>query len=316
MTTTDPIAPLARTLLALTPAPRHPALLHLTEALRQRYGSCVVAVLFYGSCLRSGDPFDGLVDLYLIVDNYRSANSSALKAMWNRLLPPNVFYAEFPYEGGCVRCKYAILSERDFAAGTSKRWFHSYLWGRFSQPTAVAWSRDTATQAKVAAGLAQAVLTLLERALPSLPAQGSVASLWEGALALSYATELRPESTGRAAELTQANAAYYRRVTELAAPLLDTALQLADGNYAAELPDARRWRNRIAWRLRTVQGKLLSLARLSKALFTFDGGLDYLAWKLERHSGQHIEVPERVRRYPLVFVWALVWDLYRRGVFR
>ena len=80
MTTNDPIAPLAGTLLALTPAPRHPALLHLTEALRQRYGSCVTAILFYGSCLRSGDPFDGLVDLYLIVDNYRSANSSAFSA--------------------------------------------------------------------------------------------------------------------------------------------------------------------------------------------------------------------------------------------
>ncbi|MGW8311390.1 MAG: hypothetical protein ACWGNB_10050 [Thiogranum sp.] len=105
-------------------------------------------------------------------------------------------------------------------------------------------------------------------------------------------------------------------MTELAAPLLGTTLQLADEDYATELSDSRRWRNRIAWRLRTVQGKLLSLARLSKALFTFDGGLDYLAWKLERHSGQHIEVPDRVRRYPLLFVWVLVWDLYRRGVFR
>ena len=35
----------------------------------------------------------------------------------------------------------------------------------------------------------------------------------------------------------------------------------------------------------------LSVLRLLKALFTFEGGLDYIAWKLERHSGQRIEVP-------------------------
>jgi hypothetical protein len=70
------------------------------------------------------------------------------------------------------------------------------------------------------------------------------------------------------------------------------------------------------WALRTAQGKLLSVARLLKALFTFDGGLDYIAWKLERHSGQRIEIPPRVRRYPLIFVWGLFWRLYRRGIFR
>ena len=65
-----------------------------------------------------------------------------------------------------------------------------------------------------------------------------------------------------------------------------------------------------------VQGKLLSILRLTKALFTFEGGLDYIAWKLERHSGQPIEIPPRVRRWPLVFVWGFMWKLYRRGVFR
>jgi hypothetical protein len=56
--------------------------------------------------------------------------------------------------------------------------------------------------------------------------------------------------------------------------------------------------------------------RLLKALFTFECGLDYIAWKLERHSGQRIEIPDRVRRWPLVFSWGFFWKLYRRGVFR
>jgi hypothetical protein len=314
--TPDTLQPLARTLPALTPPPEHPALLQLVQTLRARYTGCAKAILFYGSCLRAGDPFDGLVDLYLIVDDYRCANSGRIKALWNRLLPPNVFYAEVPYGERRVRCKYAILSERDMRAGTSRRWFHSYLWGRFSQPTAIAWSCDAATQLQIATNLAQAVVTFLQRALPSLPERGSVLALWQQGLALSYATELRPESPQRSLELTQASAAYYQRVTELAAPVLGIDIRCDNGEYRAIVPAPRRFFNRIGWRLRSLQGKLLSLARLSKALFTFEGGLDYIAWKLERHSGQHIQVPERVRRYPLVFVWGMVWDLYRRGVFR
>ncbi len=104
---------LVEQLAGLTPPPAHPALVQLVEFLKDRHGSCVASVLFYGSCLRSGDPYEGLVDLYLVVDRYRCANSGWVKAAWNWLLPPNVFYAEFAHEGRMVRCKYAILSLAD-----------------------------------------------------------------------------------------------------------------------------------------------------------------------------------------------------------
>lgn len=308
---------LADELLQLTPAPEHPALQHLVTSLQSRYRNCAVAILFYGSCLRSGDPYDGLVDLYLIVDNYRCANQTGTKAFLNRILPPNVFYAEFPYQGKVVRCKYAIVTLQDFNRGTSPRWFQSYLWGRFSQPTAIAWARDSEIRTAVARGMAQAVTTLLDRSLPSASHAGTAESLWQEALKLSYATELRPESSGRARELADHNSPYYRSVTRLAAPLLSVPFDYSTENgYTCGSSAQHRFLNRWGWRLRTLQGKSLSLARLSKALFTFEGGLDYAAWKLERHSGEKIEIPEKVRRYPLVFIWGMVWRLYRRGVFR
>ena len=308
---------LPETLAGLTTAPAHPALAFLVDELVARHGECVAGVLFYGSCLRSGDPFDGLVDLYLVVDDYRCANKGRLRAFWNRVLPPNVFYAEFPYEQHTVRCKYAVLSRTDLQKGTSKRWFHSYLWGRFSQPTAIARTRDTALAREISVCLAQAVITFLDRTLPCVAETGDIESLWTQALGLSYRAEMRPESSGRAGELAQANRDGYLRVTRAAAPALAPPLEVdADGHYSAQAKAVRQRLCRMGWRLRSVQGKLLSVARLLKALFTFEGGLDYAAWKLERHSGQHIEVPERVRRYPLIFIWGLFWDLYRRGIFR
>jgi hypothetical protein len=311
---------LGATIAAMAPVPQHPALARLVESLREKYGDCVSAVLFYGSCLRSGDPYDGLVDLYLIVNRYRCANSGWLKAAWNWLLPPNVFYTELVREDRVLRCKYAVLSRDDLQKGTSQRWFHSYLWGRFSQPTAIAWCRDDATRERVHDALAQAVLSFLNRVLPGLPAQGQVQALWEGGLRLSYRAELRAEGGARAQQLTRANLAYYQAVTRAAAPLLAQRVEITsapDGDhYRAEIATPRRVFGRVGWALRIAQGKLLSVARLLKALFTFDGGLDYIAWKLERHSGVPVEIPDKVRRHPLIFVWGLFWKLYRRGVFR
>ena len=37
---------------------------------------------------------------------------------------------------------------------------------------------------------------------------------------------------------------------------------------------------------------------------------------LVTRAGQRIEPTERQRRYPLLFAWPLLWQLYRRGAFR
>ncbi len=304
----------------LTAVPEHPALRTLVGALRTRYGENVVAVLFYGSCLRSGDPYDGLVDLYLIVDRYRDANSSLARAAWNRLLPPNVFYTEVEHEGRTVRSKYAVLTLTDLQRGTSRRWFHSYLWGRFCQPVAIAWHRDGDSRQHIDSCLMQAVDTFLQRALPALPPEGDMVSLWRDGLTLSYRTELRPESTNRAGELVTANLSYYETVTRHVESSLAPAFRLHDSEtglrYRADYTPIKRLGAISGWKLRSAQGKLLSVSRLLKGLFTFDGGLDYIAWKLERHSGVSVEIPERVRRWPLIFIWSMFWDLYRRGAFR
>jgi hypothetical protein len=112
--------------------------------------------------------------------------------------------------------KYAVLSGRDLHKGTT-RWFHSYLWGRFTQPTAIAWSRDSDSRELVLECLATAIRTFLNRTLPRLPASGSVKVLWRQGLQLSYGAELRAEKPGRAGELTESGAHYYEEATRLLA---------------------------------------------------------------------------------------------------
>ncbi len=292
----------------------------LLDSLRQRHRDAIGSILLYGSCLRSGDLYDGLLDLYLVCDSYRAAYGTGLLAAANWVLPPNVFYAEQRGEGKVLRSKVTVISLRDFRRGCSPAWFESYIWGRFAQPTRVVYSRDTGTRVAVEACLLHASRTLLRNALPALPPEGAVDSMWENALALSYSTELRTERKGRANELAQTSREFFAGLSRQHADSLGFPFVVYDLHgqlhYRCEATGSRRRLCRGAWMVRRVQGKLFSVLRLLKALFTFEGGLDYIAWKLERHSGEEIVIPDRVRRAPLIFLWGFFWDLYRRGIFR
>ncbi len=281
------------------------------DAVRQRFGAPVAAILFYGSCRRVDQP-DGLYDLYVIVDTYRAL--PRLEAWLAALLPPNVYYIEVATAAGARRAKCTLISRSDFTRGT-RRWFHSYLWGRFCQPVSLAYARDAVVRAETLACLGAAVLTFVAQAASLQSAQFDTRALWIDGLRTSYATELRSEGPDRAADLFTAHAAYYDAITVAAAPSSPIVATATDRWHNALTPHQRRL-GAFKWRVRGITGKALALARILKAWITFDGGFDYIIWKLERHSGVHIEVPERVRRHPALHMWGFFWRLYRAGLFR
>lgn len=292
----------------------------LVAALQERFGGGLQAVILYGSCLRSADLLDGLVDFYVLAENTPRAEPRRLLRLGGRILPPNVYYLETPLDDQTVRCKYAVLSLAQFERGTGPGWFQSYLWGRFAQPVKPVWCDTPATQARLHAAFMRAGETLLRRAIPALPPEGRLADLWQGALALSYATELRAERQGRAAELAGHGQAFFEALTRSLVPRLGGLLQVAERGgalvyHSHAAPRARRVAPML-WAVRRGQGKALSVARLVKGLFTFEGGLDYLAWKLSRHSGQEVVIPDKVRRRPLIHIWGFMRHLHARGVFR
>lgn len=292
----------------------------ICAAMRERFGESLAAVIYYGSCLRQGDPRDGVVDVYVIVSDYARAFAGWKTRLLARFLPPTVGYLETGTPKGEVRAKYAVITLRDFRRGTSRRWFHSYLWGRFAQPCVLAYAQDDTTRSAVAACLETAVRTLLGRTVPIAPPQIDAAGLWTLALNLSYGAELRPESSGRGGELVEADRGYYEGLlTDLVRAAAVPGVSRGSGDQLVYTVDVSNWRRltgRIGWALRRGLGKLLSIARWLKALWTFEGGLDYAIWKLERHSGTKIEVSERTRRRPWLHVWGELIRLYRQGVLR
>jgi len=70
------------------------------------------------------------------------------------------------------------------------------------------------------------------------------------------------------------------------------------------------------WARRRIEGKMLSVVRLAKASATFAGGVDYIAWKINRHAGTAIEIKPWQRRWPLLAAISLVPKLLRSGAVR
>lgn len=289
------------------------------EAVWRRHGPAICAILFYGSCRRDTDPGESIVDLYILVDSYRRAHGRCLPALANALLPPNVYYAEARTPSGCVRIKYAVISLDAFRRRATVRAFHPTIWARFSQSATLVYARDAGSAAGVCAALGDAVVTMIKETLPLLPPRFTARQLWVRAFRETYRTELRAEPPGRAEALFEADADRFERLTALLA--LERPKMLATTNdpdlpYASMLPHRRRLAARLAWPARRAYGKLLSVLRLAKAAFTFAGGVDYILWKIERHSGVRVTASDWQRRHPLLAALTLSWRLYAKGAFR
>jgi hypothetical protein len=274
----------------------------LAEAARAAVGPASLAVLFYGSALRDGGVSGRLVDLYVVVDAYAALPASALSRLLVRLFPPNVYYLETTGESGPVRAKFAVVALPHLERLVGRAESNPYFWARIAQPTAIAWARDANVRDRLVAAMAQSCDTLLAATRPLLPPGTPSAELWRRAFVETYRTELRAERADRALALYAANAARYDRIAALLA------------GRPAETASAQTARRR--WRRRRIGGKALSVLRLVKAAFTFQGGADYLAWKIERHSGVTVPLSDWQRRHPLLAAPGLFWRLYRAGAVR
>lgn len=279
--------------------PVDPRVTAMAEAISELYPGAARAVLFYGSCLRQRE-LDGLMlDFYLIVSSYREAYGRGWYAFANRLIPPNVF----PFEHDGLAAKYAVLSEADFARENGPEAGTVSVWARFAQPARLVWAKDEAARAKAVAAVSRAAPTLFGFALPMVAEadRDDPLAVWRRGFELTYDSELRAERQGKSVSIVDTEPERYLRLGAAALPL---AAPLA--------PDKARKR----WRRFRRKGKALSVLRLAKATTTFAGGVDYLAWKINRHSGAGIVVKPWQRRWPILGALTLLPRLLRRGAIR
>ena len=249
----------------------------IAAAIAAKYGASSRAVLFYGSCLREQQLVGLMLDFYLIVSDYAAAFDRKWLAAANRLVPPNVF----PFAYKDLAAKYAVLSEADFGRLCGPDASTVSVWARFAQPSRLVWTYDVLARNAAVAAIAKAGPTLFSLARPMT--NGGPLDVWRQGFTLTYASELRAESNARPGAVVDADPDRYARFASV----------MSVGNVTRSEAEHR-------WRTLHRRGKIMSVLRLAKATATFAGGIDYLAWKINRHAGAGITIKPWQRRYPIL----------------
>lgn len=272
----------------------------VVDAILAAHGGAVRAILFYGSCRRADQP-DGVLDFYVLVDRYRSYHRSLFRALMNWLLPPDVSFMKVKSVTIPVAAKVSVISMEQFARRMRPDAIDTTLWARFTQPSSLVYAADQNAKIQVIAALVEAIFTACGWARDVGPASPTSSAFWTQLFALTYGVELRVERANRPRLIYDSDPDFYDGIFN--------ALEL---DSSRPLPDAAR----RLWALRRFAGKILSILRLCKGAFTFEGGVDYLLWKVERHSGVAVSLSPWQRRHPILAAPGLLYQLYRGGIIR
>lgn len=275
------------------------------EALKAEYKQSLLGVIFYGSCMRSREYQDAMLDFYVIVDAYKHAYSSRWYSIANKILAPNVFYLQVTLNEQTYRSKYAVVSQSGLSSAVEKS-FHPYFWARFTQPLSYIYVVNDDVKKWIAEVQCAAATTFVDSVKNSLEGQFSSEELWVKGLQLTYSTELRAETKQRAGVIYNSQRDFYDGITASLFSAKSSDLTISKISILTS----------IKWKLRAVLGKVLSVLRLMKATTTFVNGVDYIAWKIERHTGEQVIVSDKLRKYPLIYCWPLLFKFYRQGKIR
>jgi len=296
--------------------PLPPAIHAVAEMLAARGHGAATAVLFYGSNLRTG-ALDGVLDYYVLVDSLRSWYGRWLPAAANRLLPPSILYVEPEWQGQKLRAKVAVLGGDQFRRAMRRTGLDTTMWARYSQPAALAWVRDDVSRDAAVEAVTEAVISAAGWAARLGPESGPANDYWQALFKRTYGAELRVEKASRTDSLMAYGGARYDRLLPLA--WRADSLAFASTTDVDLTPVLSGWSRKLAaagWSLRHALGKPLNFLRLMKSAYTFDGGVDYLIWKIERHSGVRMEITPWQRRHPILASPYVLWQLRKRGAIR
>jgi len=285
----------------------------VAERLAEAAGPFMRGAVHFGSTLTGSSPDrQSAHDLFVIVSDARgffertrpvlpAPRSPATLTWLNRRIPPDILH--FPGGPDDPGAKIFVIGEHDFDRALSGRARDHFVRGRLMQRVARVYARDEAAAAWLDECLERNRRLVVRWLRPWLPDPFGVEDFTRRMLDISYGGEVRPESSGRVDEVFQVQRDFlldtYAAVLAAAADAGDLVREGPHFGYdprptAADRRRSRRW---------FARSKVRATLRWSKYMLTFDGWLDYLASKVERRTGVAVELTDRRRRWPLVFLW-------------
>lgn len=288
------------------------------------FGESALAIVHYGSHAHRADARpESAPDFFVIVarylDAYRSVAATVgtsyrprVAAMLNRILPPNVIAIaanagpQMPGQrdpaAQIVRAKCAVFSMRDFQRACLTPRDH-FVQGRLAQHAQLAWTRNAESRTAVEDAIVGLRARSFERNRANLPQRFDAKAYCRVLIHTSFAVEIRPERPERIDALLEA-----QRLTMVPMYvgflrwLADRGTLIPDGDAYRDAHPPGRWsraRSTLYFRVTKARATL----RWAKYVLLYDDWLEYVVQKVARRSGTPIELTERERRWPLIFLW-------------
>ncbi|CAI3937495.1 unnamed protein product [Commensalibacter communis] len=276
-----------------------------------------IGVIYYGSSLWKQD-LTGLLDFYIVCEDLSDWYQDQTGCYYaNKFLPPNIEYHELNDDEVSLRAKVAILSLKQLRRATGLQSIDTTMWARFCQPVKILWVRDQAASQNIFRCLVRAVTTASWWAAFLGSKENKGKEFWCNLFSHTYRAELRVEAKNRPMSILENREDYFTQLLEagwrgLGIPFTKTQ----DNRYIVNLADMEREDAHKKWKLRQCLGRPLNIARLIKAAFTFQGGAEYIAWKIKRHQGIELHLTPFQKKHPLMNAPWIVIRLYHQGVFK
>jgi hypothetical protein len=302
-----------------------PALEQVAQRLADTAGGGLDGLVFFGS-RRTGAARANVwsaYDVFVIVARYRpfyeamrragqSGKGARLLSLASRWLPPTQY--SIRVEGSPVHVKASVIRTDTFHRETSPRRRDHFCIGRLFQPSRILYAKDDVTRAALVDDLVSAHEATWQWSRPWLPPAFDADGYGGNALKVSMSWEVRPEPPGRAEALWEAQRkeqgpVFEALLSELAARGELVPATGAEGFWGPARPVSARETFRLKLYFRRSIAR--STTRWLKHVVSFEGWLDYILRKANRHGGEPLELSERERRLPLIYLWPRVFRYLR-----
>ncbi len=284
----------------------------VAKRLADELGEQALAVLFYGSCLRTGDGA-GLMDFYVLTKDARGYGGNAVSRFTHWLVPPLVRYYKCDLDGKIVHAKVAVMTLSCFEKLAKPGALDISIWARFAQPAALIYTQNEQIKTRLHHAIRQAMVTAIGWAVCFGPDEGTAGDYWRALFRKTYAAELRIEGICRADLIVDLAE---KRYIDLWLPALEAAgfVSITRGadKFTVHMPAKRRRAMKRKWILCVLASKSANLLRILKGAVTFEGRADYVIWKLERQFGVKLELTPWQRAHPLLAAPCLLLQLRRK----
>lgn len=300
--------------VGLVAAPDDQRLQETVNALAEAGGESVATILLYGSHVQASNPNQwSAYDFLLVADSYSEfyqrlvegghhSRPAWLLTLLSHILVPNVISFDVGRPNQ-PPAKCAVASPRHFLKALRPHSPDHFLKGRAVQKLALVWSRGPEEEELVIGALREAREGIIRWVRPFLQGPFRLEEFAERMLRVSYRGEIRPESPSRVIQVFKAQRG---TLVGIARQSLEAAERRGEVSRDSDVYRWTREPGKSAWAFYTLYfaiSKTRATARWFKYMITFDGWLEYIQRKIERRGGFEVEIEERERRWPLIFLW-------------